>query len=68
MPVKKSKDPVRAAALIKASFERSGQMVHPQFQALFQGVLRDHGVTEAQVDAWLASHADEAAKATRGED
>ncbi|MBS2029903.1 MAG: hypothetical protein JST54_18525 [Deltaproteobacteria bacterium] len=66
MPVKKAKDPLRSAAILKVSLKLSGDS--PQYLALYQGVLRDTGVKEADVDAYIEKHRAELEQAARGRD
>jgi hypothetical protein len=66
MPVKKAKDPLHTAAVLKVSFQVSGN--NPQYRALYQGVLRDSGIDEAAVDAYIAAHRAELEAAARGHD
>lgn len=66
MPVKKAKDPLRSAAVLKVSLQLSGDS--PQYQALFRGVLRDYALDEAAVDAYIAAHRAELEEAARGHD
>jgi hypothetical protein len=66
MPMKKAKDPLRSAALVKLSFELAGNAEHPQFRAIYEGVLRDLKLTEDQVDAYLTAHRTELEPLARG--
>lgn len=66
MPVKKAKDPVRSAAILKVSLQLSGNS--PTYLALYQGVLRDYGVDEKAVDAYIARNRAELEQAARGHD
>ena len=66
MPVKKAKDPLRSAAILKVSFQLSGRT--PQYQALYEGVLRDYGVTEAAVNEYIAKNRAALEEAARGHD
>jgi hypothetical protein len=66
MPVKKVKDPLRSAAILKLSFQLAGNDKHPQFVAIYEGVLRDFSLDDADVDAYLAEHRPELEVAARG--
>ncbi|MDF1562520.1 MAG: hypothetical protein P1V51_05730 [Deltaproteobacteria bacterium] len=48
----KKKDPLLAAAVIKVSWEMRGPQAKI-FEEIYQGVLRDHGLSEEQVEAYL---------------
>ena len=64
-PEKKSasKNPLLGAAVVKAVLrKRDGVSAS---SALYEGILRDLGVTDAQVEAYLAEHADEVEEAIR---
>ena len=66
MPVKKVKDPLRSAAVLKVSFDLAGNTKSPEFRAIYEGVLRDFGLTDAQVSAYAALHREELEVAARG--
>jgi hypothetical protein len=66
MPVKKAKDPLRSAAVLKVSVELAGKA--PQYLALYQGMLRDSGVTEDAVNAYIARNRVSLEQAARGHD
>lgn len=66
MPVKKAKDPVRSAAILKVSLQLSGNS--PTYKALYQGILRDYGLTEEAVNAYIAQNRGELEEAARGHD
>lgn len=53
---RKKRDPIFGAAVLKLTFVRRREEQSPQFRSIFEGVLRDLKVTEAQVDAYLAAH------------
>jgi hypothetical protein len=48
-----------AAAVLKRSFELRGDEHREGFRFVYEGVLRDLGLAEGDVDAYLAAHADE---------
>ena len=48
-----------AAAVLKRSFALRGEEHRDGFTFVYQGVLRDLGLEDAEVDAYLAAHAAE---------
>lgn len=50
------RDPLFAAAVLKLSFLRRGEAAIAGWQAVYDGVLRDLGLTDAEVDAYLLAH------------
>lgn len=66
MPVKKGKDPLRSAAILKVSFTLANNIGHPQFRAIYDGVLRDFQLTDEAVDAYIAAHRPALEQAARG--
>jgi hypothetical protein len=48
-----------AAAVLRRSFELSGNERHEGFRAVFEGVLRDLQLTEEDVSAYLRAHGSE---------
>jgi hypothetical protein len=63
---KATKDPLRSAAILKVSFRLAGNEKHPQFRAVYDGVLRDFNLTDAQVEAFIQAHEAELEQAARG--
>jgi hypothetical protein len=58
------KDPLFGAAVVKAVLrKRTGDSTTTS--ALYEGILRDLGVTDAQVEQFLADHQDEVDQAIR---
>jgi hypothetical protein len=53
------------AAVLKALLGRRGGDDRKKTQALYEGVLRDLGLTDEQVDVYLAEHAEEVDEAIR---
>jgi hypothetical protein len=45
-----------SAAVLRRSFELQDQQYQQGFRFVYEGVLRDLGLEEADVDAYLASH------------
>jgi hypothetical protein len=61
---KGDKNPLLGAAVVKAVLrKRTGDS--DATSALYEGVLRDLGVTDAQVEKYLAEHQDEVEQAIR---
>ncbi|OLC78197.1 MAG: hypothetical protein AUH83_03015 [Deltaproteobacteria bacterium 13_1_40CM_4_68_19] len=57
------KNPLFGAAVVKAVLrKRDGVSAS---SALYEGILRDLGVTDDQVEAYLSAHADEVEQAIR---
>ncbi len=48
-----------AAAVLKRSFELRGDEHREGFRFVYEGVLRDLGLDDADVDAYLETHAGE---------
>ncbi len=48
-----------SAAVLRLSFELQDGQYREGFRFVYEGVLRDLGLAEAEVDAYLAAHADE---------
>jgi hypothetical protein len=46
-----------AAAVLRRSFELSGDEQRQGFEFVYEGVLRDLGLTDEEVAAFLAAHA-----------
>lgn len=53
---KRKKDPLFAAAVLKLTFVRRQEEQSPHFATIYQGVLRDLGVSAEEVDAYLESN------------
>ena len=60
---KPRKNPLFGAAVVKAVLQQRGE--GRQTSALYEGILRDLGVTNEQVEQFLAEHPDEVAEAIR---
>jgi hypothetical protein len=57
------KNPLFGAAVVKAVLKKRGDGT--QTSALYEGILRDLGVTDADVERFLAEHGDEVEEAIR---
>ena len=60
------KEKLFGAAVLKLSFLLRGAEDSPAFRGIYPGVLRDLGVSDAEVDAFTAEHRAEVEKAARG--
>ena len=63
---KQRRNPLLGAAVLKALLRRRGGDDLQKTQALYDGILRDLLLTDAEVDAYLETHADEVEQAIRG--
>jgi hypothetical protein len=57
------KDPRFGAAMLKVAFLTDGPA--PGYREIFEGTLRDLGLTEAEVDRYIAEHKTEIEEACR---
>ncbi len=64
--VKTLRDKLWGAAVLKLSFTLRGAAESPAFKGIYPGVLRDLGVDEAQVDAFIEENREAVEKAARG--
>jgi hypothetical protein len=62
---KAKKDPLFGAAVVKAVLRKRTRDAEAT-SLLYQGVLRDLDVTDAEVEAYLAEHESEVERAIRG--
>jgi hypothetical protein len=63
---KKRRNPLLGAAVLRALLRRRKGDEAQTAQALYDGVLRDLGLTDQAVEAYLADHVDEVEEAIRG--
>lgn len=56
MTNRKKRDPIFAAAVLKLTFQNRKEEQSPQFKEIYLGVLRDLGITDEEVDAYLNDH------------
>jgi hypothetical protein len=61
------KDPLFSAAVLKLSFRLRGQEATEAFRFVYDGVLRDLGITDADVEAYIAAHRAAVEQAVRGQ-
>jgi len=62
----RKREPIFGAAVLKLSFLQRGEDAGEGFRRVYEGVLRDLGVTDEEVDAYLAQHEAEVLDAIRG--
>jgi hypothetical protein len=55
------------AAVLKMSFRLREALDSPAFKVVFPGVLRDLGLEEAEVDAFIVANREAVEKAARGQ-
>ena len=65
-PGKPRRNPLLGAAVLKALLRRRAGDDLAKTQALYDGILRDLGLTDRQVEAYLVDHAEEVEEAIRG--
>jgi hypothetical protein len=66
----RDRDPLYGAAILKLSFLLKGKADEPGFRVVYFGTLKELGLTNSQVDAYIAEHRSrlEAAIRSEGED
>ena len=65
---KKKRDPLFAAAVLKLSFRLANNEGTPAFKFVYEGVLRDLGVTDEAVEKFLGENHERVLKAARGKE
>ncbi len=60
------RDPLFGAAVLKLSFLARGEGAAGAFREIYEGVLADLGLSDAQVDAYLEQHRAEVEAALAG--
>jgi hypothetical protein len=65
-PGKPRRNPLLGAAVLKALLRRRAGDDLTKTQALYEGILRDLGLTDRQVEEYLVDHAEEVEEAIRG--
>jgi len=63
----RKRDPLFGAAVLKLSFRQRGDEASEGFQRVYEGVLRDLGVSDEEVERYLVEHRDEVEQAARGQ-
>jgi len=66
LPEKKRRNPLLGAAVLKALLQRRAGDDRKKTTSLYEGILRDLGVTDEQVEKYLSEHAEEVEEAIRG--
>ncbi len=64
--VKTLRDKLWGAAVLKLSFTLRGAADSPAFKGIYPGVLRDLGVEDVQVEAFIDENREAVEKAARG--
>jgi hypothetical protein len=65
---KRKKDPLFAAAVVKLSFRLANNESAPAYRFVYEGVLRDFKLEDAQVESYLQANYDRVLKAARGKE
>lgn len=60
------KDPLFGAAVLKLSFRKQADEGGEGFRFVYEGVLRDLGLTDEEVDRYIDAHREELESAVRG--
>jgi len=66
MAKKTGKDKLFGAAVLKLSFRLRGSEDSPAFKGIYPGVLRDLGLSDDDVEAYIAANREAVEKAARG--
>jgi len=66
MAKKSPKEKLFGAAVLKMSFRLRGSEDSPAFKGIYPGVLRDLGLEDAQVEAFIGENREAVEKAARG--
>jgi hypothetical protein len=68
VPVKKTKDPLFGAAVLKLSFRLRGEENTAAYRFVYDGVLRDLNITDEAVESYLKENLEKVRKAVRGKE
>ena len=63
MAAKTREEKLFSAAVLRRSFELRGDEHREQFRFVYEGVLRDLGLSEQEVEEYLAAHREEVERA-----
>ena len=63
----RDRDPLYGAAILKLSFLLKGKADEPGFRVVYFCTLEELGLTNSQVDAYIAAHREQLEAAIRGE-
>lgn len=61
------KNPLFGAAVMKLSFQERTESTGDSYRMVYEGVLRDLGITDEEVEQYLADHREEVERAVRGQ-
>ena len=50
------RDPLFGAAVLKLAMAKQGMSSAPGFRSIYAGTLRDLGVTDSEVEAYISEH------------
>ena len=64
----KKRDPLLGAAVLKLSLRLTNENEQPAYRFVDEGVLRDFGLSEAQVDAYIEANREHVLKVMRGKE
>ncbi|MDR0965751.1 MAG: hypothetical protein LBM75_04500 [Myxococcales bacterium] len=64
----KKRDPLLGAAVLKLSLRLANESEAPAYRFVYEGVLRDTGLTEADVDAYIEKNTEHVLKVVRGKE
>jgi hypothetical protein len=64
----RDRDPLYGAAILKLSFLLKGKADEPGFRVVYFGTLKELGLTNSQVDAYIAEHRQRLEAAIRGDE
>jgi len=65
-PEKRRRNPLLGAAVLKALLRRRAGDDLAKTKALYEGILRDLALSDAQVEKYLVDHAEEVEETIRG--
>ena len=52
----KPRDPLFSAAILKLSMAKRGMISEPGFRVVYAGTLKELGVTDSEVNAYISKH------------
>ena len=53
---KSPRDPLFSAAIVKLTVAKRGMISEPGFRVVYAGTLRELGVTDSEVEEYIATH------------
>lgn len=63
----RKRDPIFGAAVLKLSFQHQSEESAAGFRTIYEGVLRDLGITDEEVERYLAENREAVEAAARGQ-